>query len=60
MICAHCHYQVDERDAVFNDDMPALPFHEDCYEEHYCECGNRAWDESGLCLDCKSEAEVSA
>ena len=57
MICAHCHYEVNEREVIWNDDCPAQPYHPECYEEAYCECGHKAWDR-GFCIDCLSNAEA--
>lgn len=51
MICPNCGCDVSEKEAVYNDDAPAQAFHEDCYDEYYCECGERA-TESGMCSDC--------
>lgn len=56
MKCSHCEFEI-KHDVFWNDDAPAQPFCGACYEELYCECGNRSWDGSGLCLDCLSAAQ---
>lgn len=57
MICQHCHYEVGEDEAKFDQDMPANAYHEDCYDEAVCECGHKSWDKRGFCIDCLISAE---
>lgn len=59
MKCHNCGWDI-KHEVCWNDDIPAYPYCSACYDDLYCECGRKAWNESGLCIDCLSEAEAEA